>query len=231
MIVGRKNGWYNRMALNEDKTGCIVKFPENDKEIDLRDPFIAGVLAWFVPGLGHLYQKRYAKAFLFFICIMSTLLVGIWMGSYWQKPVVPDIPNGLPKQELQLGRNIYFSWRPGDKRLFFLPQALVGSVATVALIQAKYVGGGNDPFFYSIFAPPRLGDDQKYEQPTLNSSIENLHSWFDIGVLFTVVAGLMNALAIFDAVGGPVWMPPEKEKNDDNNDNKGETSPQTESNS
>lgn len=202
----------NYMAPKDDKTGCIVKIPDSEKEIDLRDPFIAGVLAWLVPGLGHFYQKRYAKAFLFFFCIMSILLAGIWMGSYWEKPSVLTAATGQTERQLQLGRNIYFSWRPGDKRLYFFPQAFIGSVATVAVVQAKYVGNGNRPFFYNIFAPPRLGDDQKFEQPTLNTIIENLHSWFDIGVLFTVVAGLMNVLAIFDAIGGPVWLLPEKDE-------------------
>ena len=39
--------------------------------IDLKDPALAALLAWLIPGLGHWYQGRRAKAVLFFVCIMG----------------------------------------------------------------------------------------------------------------------------------------------------------------
>ena len=45
----------------------------NDQAIQLKDPLVAGVLAWLIPGLGHFYQGRNAKGALFAICIMGTL--------------------------------------------------------------------------------------------------------------------------------------------------------------
>ena len=34
----------------------------------------------------------------------------------------------------------------------------------------------------------------------------NLHSYFDLGTLFTMIAGLLNVLAIYDAYAGPLVM-------------------------
>ena len=50
-------------------------------EIDLRDPWLAGLLAWLVPGAGHLYQRRTGKGLLFMICILSTYFFGLALGD------------------------------------------------------------------------------------------------------------------------------------------------------
>ena len=42
--------------------------------VDVKNPVIAGVLAFLCPGAGHLYQKRFFKAFVFAACV--------W-GSWW----------------------------------------------------------------------------------------------------------------------------------------------------
>ena len=36
-------------------------------EIDLKEPWLAALLAWLVPGLGHIYQGRTGKGILFFV--------------------------------------------------------------------------------------------------------------------------------------------------------------------
>ena len=36
--------------------------------------------------------------------------------------------------------------------------------------------------------------------------------YFEIGTVFTVIAGLLNILAIYDAYGGPLIIPPPEEK-------------------
>ena len=39
-----------------------------------------------------------------------------------------------------------------------------------------------------------------------------LGEYFEIGTVFTMIAGLLNILAIFDAYGGPLVVPTEEEK-------------------
>ncbi|MDO5554269.1 MAG: hypothetical protein Q4G68_10955 [Planctomycetia bacterium] len=160
---------------------------------EYKDPLIAGLLAWLVPGLGHIYEKRYFKGILIFLCIVPTLLAGLWMGSYWQQSETGQTP--------QLARNVYFSWRTGDRRLYFIPQGMIGTVAIPAVFQAKNVARGNDGFFHNIFAPPRL-PGEKSNQPAIDEIIANLNSWYEMGILFSMVAGLMNVLAILDAIQG-----------------------------
>jgi hypothetical protein len=42
-----------------------------------------------------------------------------------------------------------------------------------------------------------------------------LHRFFELGTVFTMVGGLLNILAMYDAWGGPVAPPPKKEDEDD----------------
>lgn len=56
-----------------------------DPRIQLRDPWLALLLAFVLPGLGHLYQRRYFKSAIFFVCIMGLFCWG--MGSAEGKAV------------------------------------------------------------------------------------------------------------------------------------------------
>ncbi|MFW5693057.1 MAG: DUF6677 family protein [Thermoguttaceae bacterium] len=158
---------------------------EHEASIDLRDPLVAAVLAWLIPGLGHLYQRRFAKAALYFLCIMTLFGYGLAMGS-------------LP-EEGWYGRVVYYSWRPGDKRLFYICQ----------------VGAGLAGFQ----APPRhpndpvRPDDPNRDQPTPHELYSRLPRYFELGTVYTAIAGLLNILAIYDAWGGPV--PPARKKKDE----------------
>ena len=183
-------------------------------DVELRNPWLAGLLAWLVPGLGHWYQGRRAKAIIYAAAIWPILLAGLWMGSYWEAT-----PNADSSRRLLVARNVYWSWRPGDKRLYFVPQAAIGAVAIPAYCQARELGDGADGVMSTAFAPPRLPGESatRPNQPSSAEIAANLHSWLDAGTIFTVVAGLLNLLAIFDAAGGPVRTI-EEEEDDENQD-------------
>ncbi len=188
----------------------LNKSMDNQEEVLINpsNKITAGLIAWFLPGFGHIYQGRTAKGILFAICIIPVLLTGIIMGSYRDSAT----------KELQIGRVIYFSWKNGEKRLYFIPQAMIGAVAVPALIQAKIVETGREGFFHNIFAPPRTSGEESL-QPTRDKIVEQTHSWFDLGTLFTAAAGLLNILAVFDAIGGPVrYESNEKKKKKEKND-------------
>lgn len=44
-------------------------------------PYIAGVLAWLIPGAGHFYRGDRARGITICIAICSTFLIGILLGS------------------------------------------------------------------------------------------------------------------------------------------------------
>jgi hypothetical protein len=193
-----------------------VELSEYDQvcDIDLRNPIVAGFLSWILPGLGHFYQGRRAKALLFFLCVMPTFIVGCFLGS--------DLSND---SEVRVGvaRNVYFSWRQQDQRLFFIPQACIGVAAIPALIQALWTSSGDPPPFGTFMAPPQTDvSDKTGVAPTLADISKKLHFLFELGTYVTVIAGLLNLLVIFDAVDGPLIYRQEKEKqkNEKNNNEK-----------
>lgn len=187
-------------------------------EIDLKDPRLAAFLAWLIPGAGHIYQRRTGKGVLFFVCILGTFFYGLYIGS---------------------GRVVYASTAPIASRQFldrwqYICQVGVGLPALPAIVQRARLRNHEAPLFgdnfmrppYDFAPPDRPGafDSQDLSDPT--RKVENpdeLAKWnyeygeyFEIGTVFTVIAGLLNVLAIYDAYGGPlVILPPEDEKKKD----------------
>ncbi len=157
--------------------------------IPLKDPGLAALLGWLVPGLGHLYQGRTAKGTLFLVCILGTFVYGVYLGG---------------DREVGWGRVVYMSFHPEDQRLHFLCQAGVGLPTLPAVIQAFRVRGGREPWWGSFMAPPRLPSDRSSNRPTLDELHKRLHHYFELGTLYTMIAGLLNILAIYDAWAGPV---------------------------
>ncbi len=155
-----------------------------DEVIDLKDPLIAGVLAWLVPGLGHLYQQRTRKGLLFMVSILGIFFYGLFISD---------------------GRAVYASWVDGDKRLPYLCQVGVGLPALPALVQTYLVRRGSEPLLGGVMAPPR-------DMAQLNDWWKQLHRYFELGTVYTMIAGLLNVLAIYDAYAGPVRLEPEEQK-------------------
>ena len=155
-------------------------------DIDLRDPWLAAFLAWLIPGLGHFYQRRWAKGVLFFVCIFGTFVFGFEIGG---------------------GKVVYASFRPQVRRLHYFCQAGVGLPAMPALVQAMRVRQGKKAWG-TFMAPPDPGPDGG----ELHVWHEELHRNFELGTVFTMIAGLLNILAIFDAWAGPVIIVPSPKK-------------------
>ncbi len=188
------------MTHAASQTGSTSDTPEV-LEVDLRDPALAAFLAWFLPGAGHLYQGRIGKGLLFFVCILGTFTYGLYLGG---------------------GRVVYASWRPEDRRLPYLCQIGVGLPALPALVQAQRVRSGRQPLFAGLMAPPR-------NQEELADWHFRLHRYFDLGTIYTMIAGLLNVLAIYDAWAGPLLIVTEskeskKRKQPDDEDADSQTS-------
>ena len=174
----------------------------------LKNPFPAAILAWLIPGLGHWYQGRKEKAILFFVCIMSIFLFGCYLGS---------------DRECGPARVVYAKWNKGEKRLFFIPQAFIGMAAIPATLQENRVKQGLPPRWGGLMASPNSPNTDKPKgNPTLNQLHTRLGRYFELGTIFTVIAGFMNILVVFDALSGPVIETEKKEaeKKKENSDNK-----------
>lgn len=169
--------------------------------IDLRNRYLAALLGWLVPGAGHIYQRRYSKGSLFMVCILTTWILGFSLGG---------------------GHVVYASWQPGDKRWHYFLQAGVGTAALPALVQgdlmrkktqiAADTNGlpvtlrGYKPKWGGFMAPPI--------RPVIEDRADEVSAWYavhgagyEMGTWYTMIAGLLNILVIYDAFSGPLSIP------------------------
>jgi hypothetical protein len=154
--------------------------PDQTLVIDLREPSLAALLAWLWPGAGHIYQRRYAKGILFMACILGTYFFGLALGE---------------------GKVVYAAWNKTEKRWQYPLQLGVGLPAAPALVQSLVVRREGQPLMGGLMAPPA-------DQGELSRWHNDLNIRFELGTLYTMIAGLLNILAIWDAYGGPVISEP-----------------------
>ena len=180
----------------------LEKQPSHES-VELKDPPLAAFLAWLIPGLGHLYQGRTAKAGLFFVCIMGIFLYGIYLcGS----------------RELGWGRAVYVVWGKPFGRLPYLCQIGIGLPALPALVQAHRMNSGKKVWAGGFMSPPRDYDrfhDANRDQPSDHELHTGLNRHLELGRVYTMIAGLLNLLAIYDAWGGPVFGETTKKKEEE----------------
>lgn len=164
-------------------------------DVELRNPYLAALLAFLWPGAGHLYQRRYGKGALFMICLLSTFVFGLTLGG---------------------GRVVYASFGRGTTRYSYFLQAPIGIPAFPAFIQwisKKPPGALGDkspphPLLGNFMAAPQMSPEERVPDELAEWHAE-YHTFFELGTLYTVVAGLLNVLVIYDAFAGPVFPQPE----------------------
>ncbi|EMI28291.1 MULTISPECIES: DUF6677 family protein [Rhodopirellula] len=164
-------------------------------QVDLRNRYLAAFLAWLIPGAGHFYQGRHTKGTLFVISILSIWMLGFALGGF---------------------HVVYASWYPGDKRWHYVLQAGVGSAALPALVQGNRMRLATDhrgrtrsdyePLWNGFMAPPH--------RPVVESEADEVAAWYarrgsgyEMGTWYTMIAGLLNFLVVYDAFGGPLAVP------------------------
>jgi hypothetical protein len=160
--------------------------PMSQPPIDLRHPYRAALLAWLVPGLGHFYQGRTGKGWLYAICILGLYFLGFAMGE---------------------GKIVYWRWvsplgNPEKFCLYYLGQFWVGLAALPALVQGTLRHFDYGPILWGFMAEP--------PQNVINSLHPRLGKLVEIGTIYTTVAGLLNVLAIYDAFEGPAYLDAEE---------------------
>lgn len=166
----------------------------DSEQIDLKSRPLAALLAWLIPGAGHFYQGRATKGSLYLVCILTTWLLGFALGG---------------------GHVVYASWQPGDKRWHYFLQAGVGAAALPALIQGNHMNSMTregvttqeyEPMWGGFMSPP--------QRPVFEDQTDEVSSWYarsgagyEMGTWYTMIAGLLNILVIYDAYSGPLAVP------------------------
>ncbi len=172
---------------------------------------VAAVLSYLIPGLGQIYQGRIAKGVLFFVCVYTLFFVGLYLGSgtvhlrnetytVTSNVYLPDTadknnPFGLP----HLAANLY-------NRPQFAGQFWVGIAAWPAVWQYLNSEERDEK------GDPLLGN---FERTPSESALNAVHTSGDklleLGWVFTVIAGVLNVMVIYDALAGPAFPPADDE--------------------
>ncbi|WP_145368527.1 DUF6677 family protein [Maioricimonas rarisocia] len=102
----------------------------SDPRIPLKEPKLAAVLAFLLPGAGHLYQGRYFKSGLYAVCIWGLFLYGMSLADW-------KIVNAPPLRGNEGRRGVM---------LKYAAQFGVGAPALLALMQSeRYYSEENRP--------------------------------------------------------------------------------------
>jgi hypothetical protein len=165
--------------------------------------FRAAFLSYLVPGLGQIVQGRVAKGLLFLVGLYTLFFYGMWMGQ-WKNVFLPDTSNLPPiflvnnerGPQIALPRGVLTSlgYRP-----HFLCQFWIGVAAWPALIQYHNYDRNREtgPIFGTFQRP--------VEEEKLNELQRDGSKRWDLGWVYTVIAGVLNVLVIYDALAGPAF--------------------------
>jgi hypothetical protein len=196
--------------------------------LDLRSPYLAAALGWLWPGAGHLYQRRYAKGMLFMVCVLSTYFFGLGIGhgrvvyasfkpegSAYRWQYLLQLQVGIPALPAIVQN---FKTRDGGDPFIVLCErypADYGENERDALKfsrrfqrippDQKIDGALKD----GLMAPP-AGAFTEERNDVLGQWHYELKHLFDLGTYYTVIAGLLNLLIVYDAFVGPAIHPPIK---------------------
>jgi hypothetical protein len=153
----------------------------------------AGVLSYLIPGLGQISQGRIGKGVMFMVILLGMFFLGQAMGQWRNVYMPPPEENDLKGLPRPLA-SVYNRWH-------FAGQFWIGIAAWPAIWQ-----------FYN--PPPPNQDPNDFwanfqrapDEGQLNVILTNSDKMPDLGWVYTVVAGMLNILVIYDAVMGPAFL-------------------------
>lgn len=163
------------------------------------DP-LAAVLSYLIPGLGQVIQGRIGKGVLFFVCLYSLFFYGMWLGKM-KNVWLPDA-TALPDVEAPILGKLAGVPKALAYRPQFLGQFWIGVAAWPAVLQYASTppnpnGGPEKPL-------PVLGAYMRTPSETeLNDLQRDGNKRWDLGWVYTLIAGVLNVLVIYDALAGP----------------------------
>ncbi|HEV3439133.1 MAG TPA: DUF6677 family protein [Gemmata sp.] len=169
------------------------------------DP-VAALLSYLIPGLGQVYQGRVGKGLLFFFGLYVLFFYGMWMGQ-WRNvwlPETSDLPEIVIASQQLEGTSKSLAYRPQ-----FLGQFWIGMAAWPAVYQYIQFDQRKDvgPMFGKFERMP--------SEDELNDLQRNGSKRWDLGWVYTVIAGVLNLLVIYDALAGPMFRDPPKRTEDE----------------
>lgn len=170
------------------------------------DP-IAAVLSYLIPGLGQIYQGRIAKGILFFLCIYTLFFVGSYLGSGTAR-----LKHGADEETYTVTSNVYLPDTFEQNNPFNLPRLAANLYNRPQFAGQFWVGIAAWPavWQYLNYNPQQKNGDSLlgyYQRTPSEAALNAVHTSGDklleLGWVFTVIAGVLNVLVIYDALAGP----------------------------
>jgi hypothetical protein len=199
---------------------------------------LAGFLSYLIPGLGQISQGRIGKGLLFFVCITGLFFYGMYLGN-WSNVYLPDLAednNPLSQNVPPLVVNLYH--RPQFLGQFWVGVAAWPAILQYMSYdrdaESGPLFGTYQRFPYESRSKERPSPDKK-DDPEARRACrhdnrlkpsEALEDWpgktlnelqtagdktWDLGWVFTVIAGVLNVMVIYDALAGPAFIVTEPE--------------------
>jgi TM2 domain-containing membrane protein YozV len=172
--------------------------------------FVAALLSYLIPGMGQIYQGRIAKGLLFLVCIGLLFGYGVYLGQ-GQNVFLPD-ETKLPRVDLSLFR---FNMEGTLKALYYRPQFCgqfwVGVAVWPAIWQYHSFDANKEEHAW-------LGKFQRQPKEEFLSTLQtDGDKTWDLGWVFTVIAGVLNIMVIYDALAGPAFRVATREPKENKN--------------
>ena len=162
---------------------------------------LAGVLSFIIPGLGQIAQGRIGKGLLFMVVLLSMFFFGQALGG-WRNVYIP-----LPEDQRFAapdGRARRLPFAGVFQRWHYAGQFFIGLAAWPALWQFYDMPMPEGEFWKTYQRGPR----EPHEERELNDQLVNSDKSPDVGWIYTVIAGMLNLLVIYDAYAGPAHLRP-----------------------
>ncbi len=169
---------------------------------------LPGLLSLLVPGLGQIYQGRIGKGVLFLVCIYALFFYGMWLGS-------GSVRAGEPERTYTVSGNVYLpASSQKNAPMQGLPQVMDDLYNRPQYIGQFWVGLAAWPALvqYWMYDPKAdSGPLGQFERTPTDEALNAVHTYgdkvMDLGWVYTVIAGVLNILVIYDALAGPAFLP------------------------
>jgi hypothetical protein len=179
--------------------------PNEPAQPPVKLDFLAALLSYLIPGLGQMTQGRVAKGLLFLFSLYALFFYGMVLGSF-KNVYLPDNHRENPSTMSRLWNDVY-------TRFQFVGQFPIGIAAWPAVYQ------------YVKYDPTDVEDNKENEgekkegkkkaplggfmrapdTDTINDLQRSGDKTYDLGWVYTVIAGVLNVLVIYDALAGPAF--------------------------
>jgi len=174
------------------------------------DP-IAAVLSYLIPGLGQIYQGRIAKGILFFVCVYTLFFTGAYLGSGTVH---------LKGETYSVTSNVYLPDTADQNNPFNLPRLAANLYNRPQFAGQFWVGIAAWPAVWQYLnydrrqehGDPLLGNFERTpSEAALNAVHTSGDKLLELGWVFTVIAGVLNVMVIYDALAGPAFLPADED--------------------